>query len=93
MDFGQPLKITTAFRDAGRGRANTQPKETQRCELPRWTLWENHLCCCALDAEQEEYGPKMAQKGPNTAPKMAQDGPKKAPRWPKAARRKCPEQG
>ena len=42
----------------------------------RWTLWENQLCCCALDAEEEEYGPKMAQKGPNTAPKMAQDGPK-----------------
>ena len=61
---------------------NTQAKETQRCELPRWTLWENHLCCCALDAEQEEYGPK-------TALKMAQDGPKKAPRWRKTARRKC----
>ena len=42
-----------------------------------WTLWENELCCCALDAEEEEYGPKMAQKGPNTAPKMAQ-GPKMA---------------
>ena len=54
-------------------------------------LWENQLCCCALDAEEEEYGPKMAQKGPNTAPKMAQDGPKKAPRWPKTARRKCHE--
>ena len=59
----------------------------------RWTLWENQLCCCALDAEEEEYGPKMAQKGPNTAPKMAQDGPKKAPRWPKTAHRKCHEQG
>ena len=42
----------------------------------RWTLWENQLCRCALDAEEEEYGPKMAQKGPNTAPKMAQDEPK-----------------
>ena len=44
----------------------------------RWTLWENQLCRCALDAEEEEYGPKMAQKGPNTAPKMAQEGPKVA---------------
>ena len=45
------------------------------------TTW-NHLCCCAVDAKQEEYGPKMAQNGPKTAPKMAQDGPKKAPWGP-----------
>ena len=42
-------------------------------------------------AEEEEHGPKMAQKGPKTAPKMAQAGPKKAPRWPKTARSKCHE--
>ena len=71
---------------------STQAKETQGCELPRWTLCEKHLCCCALDAEEEEgEGPKMAQNGPKTAPKMAQDGPKKAPRWRKIARRKCHE--
>ena len=51
------------------------------------------MCCCALDAEQEEYGPKMAQNGPKTAPKMAQDGAKTAPRLAKMARRNCHESG
>ena len=54
---------------------NAKPKETQKCALPRMSVWNDSLRRCPLDAQQEEYGPKMAQNGPKTAPKMAQDGP------------------
>ena len=90
MDCGRPLKITTAFCDAATGMVNTQPKETRMCEFDGF-FGRTHGVAARWMLKGD--GPKMAQKGPNTAPKMAQDGPKKAPRWPKTARRKCHEQG
>ena len=80
MEFGRPLKITTALCNVEIGMVNTQPKETQMCEFDG--RCGRTICVAA----------RWMLKRRSTAPRWPRRGPTRPPRWPKTGPRR-PQDG